>query len=78
MFTDLTDEALAVVIADLRSAVLKLVSGLAVAEIRYGDAGRKFHPTTSADARALLNDALAEKGRRAGTRRSGAIHPVGM
>ena len=78
MFTDLTDVALAAVIEKLRAAVIDLVAGNKVAEIRYGEMGRKFHPANPTEARALLDDALAERDRRAGCSRNGAIFPMGV
>lgn len=78
MFSDLTDVALAALIEKLRNAVIELVAGNKVAEIRYGEMGRKFHPASAADARGLLDDAIAERDRRAGCSRNGAIFPVGV
>lgn len=46
MFDDLTLEQLTALRTTLRDALVKLVAGEKVAEVRYGEMGRKFHPTT--------------------------------
>ena len=81
MFVDLSDLALADVITKLRDACINLAAGVAVAEIHYDNGGRKFHPASLSDARDMLNEALAEKSKRASTScgpRSRAIHPRGV
>lgn len=46
MFDDLTLAELTTLKTDLRSAYVKLVSGALVVEVRYGELGHKFAPTT--------------------------------
>lgn len=77
MFEDLADADLDAVIAKLRSAVIDLAAGIKVAEIRYGEMGRKFHPANPAEARSLLDSALAEKDRRAGKCRRRPLRVLG-
>lgn len=78
MFSDLSDVALAALIEKLQTALVDLVAGNKVAEIRYGEMGRKFHPANVDVAERFLNVALSERDRRAGCSRNGAIFPAGV
>jgi hypothetical protein len=76
MFDDLTLAELQALRTRLREALVNLVAGEKVADIKYGEMGRKMHPTTPAAARELLSEVQVAIDRLEG-RRTGAIFPVG-
>lgn len=71
MFDDLTLEQLRALQVTAREAWQKLSLGLAVAEVRYGDTGRKFHPASVKEAASFLQTVTDEIKTRTGTRRGG-------
>lgn len=54
MFDDLTLEQLTELRQTLRDGLVKLVAGEKIAEVRYGEMGRNFHPASAADCRNLI------------------------
>lgn len=79
MFEGLPDADLTALIAELRSAAIKLAIGQATSQIRYGEFGEVFHPADLEKTEDFLNRAIAEQRKRAGeVSTMGAIFPAGV
>jgi len=74
MFDDLSLDEAQTLKVQLREAYLKLVQGKEVAEIRYGEMGRKFHPASVEGVREAIADLDRRIAKLQG--RGGAIFPV--
>lgn len=71
MYEDLTEAQLTQLRTDLRLAYHALIAGTAQSQIRYGDHGESFHPTTPAACEAAISRINAELKRRSGGRSGG-------
>lgn len=77
MFDDLTLEQLTALKVSLRDAWTKLVSGALVVEVRYGELGHKFAPTTPEACETLISKVQTAIDKANGCS-GGALFPVGV
>lgn len=77
MFDDLTLDQLTALRTQLRDAWTKLVSGALVVEVRYGELGHKFAPTSSEACEALIGKVQTAIDKLNGCS-GGALFPVGV
>lgn len=77
MFDDLTLEQLTTLKTDLRTAYVKLVSGALVVNVRYGELGHQFAPTTPEACDKLLSKVQAAIDKQNGAS-GGALFPAGV
>lgn len=76
MFSDLSLSELQDLRTKLRDALVKLVAGQLVSEIKYGEMSRRFAPTTPDACRKFLAEVAAEIERRNSGRR-GPLYVLG-
>lgn len=76
MFDDLSLADARALKIELRAALLNLAQGKAVAEIRYGEMGRKFHAASIPHVREAIADLDRHIDRLCGG--GGAIFPAGV
>lgn len=77
MFDDLTLEQLTTLKTQLRDAYVKLVSGALVVEVRYGELGHKFAPTSPDACETLIAKVQTSIDKLNGCG-VGALFPVGV